>query len=491
MKILASRENQVRLLEQVWQSKKAELLVLYGRRRIGKTHLIRYFFSLQKQSGIYFELTGLKQGTLQQQLNNFAEKFSAVFYSGLAIKPPSNWHDAFNLLQQEIDKTPKKQKFVLFLDELPWLATKKSGLLDELDYFWNSKWSLHNNLIVVLCGSAASWMLDKIINAKGGLHNRLTRKLLLKPFTLKQTEEFLLANQCKKTRKQILDLYMVLGGVPLYLQQVKRQHSAAQNIQQICFNENGLLYAEFENLYQALFQYHEKYIDIVRTISKRHYGIASDQLLKALKQKSGGRFFKRLIELESAGFIKKYHSLDTSKKGVDYYRTSDEFSNFYFCWLEHYLQKQATFSAKNYWLTRLNTPIYASWAGYTFENICFKHSNNIARALGIDQVASQISTWQTRTQQGSKQNGAQVDLIFDREDGIITLCEIRYSKNDIVLTKEQARQLAQKVTVFEENFPTKKQVSLVLITVSGLKENIWSEDLIDQVITLDDLFTDT
>ena len=230
MQKLIARKKEIDLLEKIYKSKRSDFVAVYGRRRVGKTFLIRSLFSAQKN---YFEITGLKDGKHSDQLKNFTQAMSVKFFNNLDILPPSNWYDAFKLLTSELDKIPKSEKIILFFDELPWLAGKKSQFMPQLDHVWNTKWSLMPNIVLIVCGSAASWMSEHLINAKGGLHNRLTKTILLEPFTLQETEEFLHSRSIKLTRKQIFELYMAIGGVPHYLNAVEKGKTAAENISNI------------------------------------------------------------------------------------------------------------------------------------------------------------------------------------------------------------------------------------------------------------------
>lgn len=244
------REREVEILEKIWKSKEAEFLAIYGRRRVGKTHLIRGFFS---EKSLYFEITGIKDATRALQLKQFIGKLGKIFYNGLPISRPKTWLEAFALLTDAIQKLPRSKKIVLFFDELPWLANRKSGIIQALDYYWNAEWSRLPNLIVIVCGSAASWMLENLINAKGGLHNRLTRFIHLQPFNLDQTQKFLKSKKIHYNHLQVLDLFMVTGGIPYYLKQIERGKSVDQNIDALCFNQDGVLFSEFNRLFSSLF----------------------------------------------------------------------------------------------------------------------------------------------------------------------------------------------------------------------------------------------
>jgi AAA+ ATPase superfamily predicted ATPase len=479
---IVARRREVAILDKLCKSKEAEFVAVYGRRRVGKTHLIREYFS---DKSIYFELTGIKDAKLAVQLKNFAEKLGKVFYNELPIDRPRSWLEAFSLLTKAIRNIPKSKKVVLFLDELPWLASRRSGITQALDYFWNTEWSLCTNLVVVVCGSAASWMLDNVINAKGGLHNRLTKVILLEPFDLKQTKEFLKYRKIALTQQQVLDLYMVMGGIPHYLKQVERGRSILQNIDRLCFSREGILYSEFERLFRSLFEKADTHLQIVREIAKRRYGISRANLLKALQIKSGGTLSKRIEELEAAGFVKSIVPYRNKKRDL-YYRLVDEYAQFYLQWIEPIARRGE--EASGYWEKMAKSPAKSSWAGLAFEAVCVKHIEQIRHSIGLRNIAHTIGWWSYQPRDRHEQ-GAQVDLLFDREDGVISLCEIKYSDKPFAIDKPYAKILAGKLQTFDQQIQTKKALSFIMISTHGVKENIWYEDLVDGQVTLDHLFS--
>lgn len=484
LKNIIGRSKEIKILEQIWHSKESEFLALYGRRRVGKTHLIREYFS--DKDATYFELSGEKDGTLQNQLENFINIYSNVFFNGIPLKCPKSWKEAFDLLTQQIEKTDKSKKIIIFFDELPWLATKKSKMIQALDYYWNRYWNRQSNLILVVCGSAASWMLEKLINAKGGLYNRITKAILLRPYTLNGVQDFLSHRGINVTAKQVLDLYMVFGGIPHYLKQVEKGKSAAQIINRVCFQNDGLLYEEFDRLFQSLFEHSGINLSIIRAINSQRYGISRKELIKKAKMSSGGTLNKRIKELESSGLIQSFIPYGHKKKDI-YYRVIDEYCHFYLTWIEPLKSKSAE-GGKSYWQTKSETPSALSWAGYVFETICFKHVDQIREALEIQTIASECGSWRLFAKKGSKESGAQIDLLFDREDGVITLCEIKYSENVYIVDKDCARNLRNKIEAFEKSFKTNKQIFVTMITTRGIKPSIWSEDLVQSSLTIDDLF---
>ena len=479
------REREKEILDDVWASKEAEFVAVYGRRRVGKTHLIRQSFS---ERGIYLEASGAKNKPLKKQLQNFMKAVSKTFFKDTLMATPPSWDAAFDILTKELQAVPKSKKVVVFLDELPWMTTKRSGLLQSLDYYWNLHWSKLTNLVLVVCGSAASWMLEKLIYAKGGLHKRITRKILLEPYNLKETEQFLKSRGIRMNQKQILDIYMAIGGIPFYLKGVKNGLSAAENINALCFEKNGLLFDEFNHLFTSLFEKAEVNLSIVREIVKYGNKISREELIKATGIKSGGTLNKRLKELEAAGFVQSFLPYERIARD-HHYRVSDEFSLFHLKWIEPFLKAKKVEHEHAYWQYMAKTPAVLSWAGLAYEAICFKHIAQVRKALGLLKVSCKIGSWQYIPKRGSKEDGVQVDLLFDRQDGAITFCEIKYNEKPFLIDKTYARKLLQKMDLFEHHFKTTKQLILALITTMGLKKSLWSKEIVQKEVTLKDLFS--
>lgn len=341
------------------------------------------------------------------------------------------------------------------------------------------------NVKVILCGSAASWMLEHLINARGGLHNRLTRTMQLQPFNLYETQEYLLSRKVRLNEKHLLDLYMCMGGIPYYLNYVETGKSAEQNIQEICFDANGILFTEFKRLFKSLFQNTELNLRIVREIASKREGVSREELLKKLNISSGGTFNKRLNELKAAGFIQGFIPYRYKKK-EQYFRIIDEYSSFYLTWIDPIAEKG--FPQPNYWKLCTKSSHWLSWTGYAFESVCLKHLPQILRALRLDSIACEIGNWRFIPTKGSKETGVQIDLLFDRQDNTVTLCEIKYSTNKYVIDKAYAKDLQSKLDVFQYKTKTPKQLLLAFISVNGVKKNLWSDDLITNEVDLEDLF---
>ncbi len=480
---IIGRREEKRRLKEIITSKEAEFAVVYGRRRVGKTCLIRGVIEARKVQSI--EVTGLKDGVFAEQLEIFIEAFVKAF--GLKYIPsiPTSWSAAFKMLTEAIIDLPKNKKFVIFLDEIPWLATPKSGFLQALDHFWNTRWVRYPQIKLIVCGSAASWILDNLINAKGGLHNRLTTRILLKPFNFRETIEFLNEHSIRMSPTQVLSLYLVMGGIPYYLKAVRKGLSVSQNINQLCFTANGLLYNEFARLFGSLFDNSEAYVEIIRAIAKHPEGLDQLSLEKYLKlSKLGGTLIKRLNALEAAGFIISFVPYGRKKKGI-YYKIIDEYTLFYIRWIEPVENRiKLVTSQSDYWQSKSKTASWVAWSGYAFEAFCYKHVDQITKALHIH-TGFEIGTWRY-VAKSKNEKGAQIDLLLDRDDGIINIIEIKYTQNRFLIKREYADHLVDRTDIFQEHFKTKKDIHLTMITVTGITENSYSESLVDSEVFLDD-----
>jgi predicted AAA+ superfamily ATPase len=470
-------------LKRLLTSDKSEFLALYGRRRIGKTYLIRN--SCQKAS-FYFELTGQKDAPLADQLENFAEVYGDTFLKGTHLTRPRSWRDAFNLLRIELEKNAAPGKKVIFLDELPWLASPRSGFMQALDYFWNHWASRRDDILLIICGSAASWMIKKVIHDKGGLHNRITARMRLLPFTLSETKDYFISRKISLNHRQVTNLYMAMGGVPFYLQQVQKNKSAAQNIDSLAFSNDGMLVDEFEHLFSSLFDHAEHYISVVRSLANPYRGMTRDEIIKAAGLKSGGGVTEILIGLEQSGFIASYVPFGKNKKETLYYLI-DEYCIFYLAWIERAPRNVLSAPPSGYWQSKEQSRAWSSWSGYAFERICQKHAAQIKKALGVSGIQTVISSWAYRAT-SQKEKGVQIDLVIDRNDRCITLCEMKYYDGTFTVTKQYAKELQDKVATFKRVTKTKKTVFLALVTTEGIVENDYSHQLVDASITLQDLY---
>lgn len=473
---LIGRAQEKAILEKALQSERAEMVSVIGRRRIGKTFLIKTIY----KEHLVFELTGTQNAPLSEQLLNFTYALQLSSGNLLIGKPPSNWMEAFYILINYLKQLPKDKKPVVFLDELPWLATHKSGFLRGLSFFWNT-WAVNQSIVVVICGSAASWMIQKVVNHTGGLHNRITKRIQLKPFTLTETEQYLrVNNKVKLNRYHILQIYMAMGGIPHYLKEVEAGKSATQNIEDICFSETGLLRDEFSNLYTALFDHSDNHIAIIRALAQKRQGMNRTELIKTAKLPNGGSVTKALNELQQSGFIDFFYPYG-KKKNNKLFRLMDEYSIFYLQFIEKHTKE-----LNNLWKQLSQTQTYKVWCGFAFENICLKHISQIKKALSIGGLYSISSSFYKKGTATEK--GTQIDLLLDRNDQVINLFEIKFYNKVFTVSKGYAEILKTKIDIFEETTQTKKQLFLTMITTFGITENEHSVGLIDQVLTIDDLF---
>lgn len=476
MKTLIGRIDEKKILEKTLLSDEAELVAIYGRRRVGKTYLIRQVF----KSSIILEFSGVHNATLKQQLTNFRNKLSEVMNLPVIQEVPASWTEAFEMIKKYSEPLLKKRKCVIFLDEFPWLSTPKSGFLTAFEYFWNSWGTKQDNLILTICGSAASWMIQKVVNNKGGLHNRITKKIRLLPFTLAETKEYLESRSVKLDLYQIVQLYMAMGGIPHYLKEVTPGLSAAQNIDVLCFTKDGLLKNEFNNLYQSLFAEADKHIAVVKALAGKPAGLTRKEIIIACGLSSGGRTTLLLDELIESGFITAYIPYEKNVRD-NIYKLSDEYSAFYLKYIEN---GRATGTGT--WVKLSANPTWKSWSGMSFESICLKHIYEIKVALGISGVYTEESIW--RYVPGKNKPGAQIDLLLDRNDFCISICEMKFSSTEFLIDKAYAMELKNKIDVFQQKTNTRKTLFLVMVTTFGTKQSIHKTGLVQNDITLEDLF---
>jgi AAA+ ATPase superfamily predicted ATPase len=477
MEKIVGRIAEKKILKDAMTSGSAELIAIYGRRRIGKTFLVRSVYEKQ----LVFEFTGVHNAKMPEQLDNFARALTKASSSPAPLAAPANWSIAFDILEKFLTPVLQKQTAVIFFDEFPWINSPKSNFLKSFDHFWNTWASKHPNLTVVICGSAASWMIQNIVKSKGGLHNRVTIRMKLSPFTLKETEEYFKSRSINLDRYQILELYMVMGGIPQYLSSVQRGESSAQAIDRICFTQHGYLTDEFNNLYASLFDHSPNHIIVVRLLSGTSKGLTRTEIIAGSTLSSGGTVSSVLEELEESGFIKSYIPFGkTSKDSV--FRLSDEFSLFYLKYMD---KKKAT--GKGTWLRISESPTWASWSGHAFEAICLKHADQIKTALGIASIYVEESVW--RHVPGKGKAGTQIDLLLDRGDRCINICEMKFSNGTFTINNKYADDLEKKRDVFVDTTKTKKTMFLTMVTTYGTAKNAYYKKLIHNEVTMKDLFS--
>lgn len=470
---MIGRKREQQILDTCLQSPRPEFLAVYGRRRIGKTYLIREYF----HDRFAFYATGVHGEKTRQQLKAFRDSLSR--YSGKDQKIPADWFEAFARLREILEEVnsvrdPVSGKKVVFLDELPWMDTARSDFKAALDYFWNSWGSAQKDLLLIVCGSATSWIIDHLLADTGGFYNRVTRQMHMKPFTLAECEALLHENQIDLPRKQILQCYMVFGGVPQYLNSLDRRLSLDQNIEQLCSSETGDLRYEYERLYRSLFRNADRHIAIIDQLSRSTGGTLRTELALNPKIGDGESLTKALMELEQCGFIRRYQNIAREKQGF-FYQIIDPFTLFSLRFLRN--------SQLSSWMEFIGTPAYYNWCGNAFEMLCLNHVPQIKQVLGIPSVETKEYSWRSR----QKKDGAQIDLIIDRKDQLINLCEMKFTREPFVIDAAYEKQLIHKLELFRQETTTDKAVHITMVSAAGLMRNQYAGS-VQSAISGDELF---
>ena len=471
--MIIGRKEEQQILHSAVQSENSEFIAVYGRRRVGKTYLIRETFGYK----FTFQHTGLAKGNTKEQLFSFAISLRDAGYDDCPI--PKSWLEAFSLLSAYL-KNSTDEKKIVFLDELPWMDTPRSNFISAFEHFWNGWASARKDIVLIICGSATSWIINKVINDHGGLHNRVTKQIALQPFTLKECEMFAQSKGLEMSRYQLAECYMVFGGIPYYWSLLEKGLSLAQNIDKIIFAKNGKLSNEFNQLYASLFKSPEQYIDIVTALGKKKVGMTREEIIAATDKYSNGALSKVLDELEYCGFIRKYNGFDKKSKQA-IYQLIDNYTLFYFKFIQ-----QNENNDEHFWSASIDSAMHRAWSGLAFERLCMAHTQQIKAALGIAGVLSNVYSWRKEADETS--DGAQIDLLIDRKDQVINLCEMKYSLSEYVIDAEYEQKLRNKKSVFIDTTNTRKAVHLTMVTTFGIKANAHS-GIVQNEITLDDLFS--
>lgn len=468
-KIVGRQKEQKELMEYI-ASDSSEFIAIYGRRRVGKTFLVRELLG----DAFAFYVTGMNNVTMPEQLLNF--NLALRKSSGREWTTPANWLLAFDQLVSYLESLPQGKK-IIFMDELPWMDTHKSGFVSALEHFWNAWASARRDIKLIVCGSATSWMIDKLINNHGGLHNRLTHSMLLEPFTLQECELYFRSKGISYSRHEIAECYMVMGGIPFYLNQIKKGLSIAQNIDRLFFEKTAVLGNEFDNLYRALFKCSEKYVKIVEALALKGKGLNRLELIKQSGLANNGGLTTMLKELEACGFIRRYEPFGKQKKDT-LYQLVDFYTLFYFKFI-----LKNRYKDEHFWSTSQESPTHRAWSGYAFEMLCLCHIRQIKKALGISGVQSLVSSWRS----SSSEEGAQIDLVIDRKDQTVNLCEMKYSIAEFMIDKKSDAVLRNKLAAFLAETKTRKSIQLTFVTTYGVKPNAYSSRVQSEVL-LEDLF---
>lgn len=472
---LIGREKECAELKRCYDSDRSEFVIVYGRRRVGKTFLVDQYFL-----GRYdFSFVGGHKLSRQRQLRNFAKALKK--YSNSEKEQNfADWFEAFDALEEFLESLPKEKKKVVFVDEMPWIDTMKSDFVDALENFWNSWATRRADILFIASGSATSWMVDKLIENQGGLHARITSSIYLRPFCLRETEQYLLSKHCKWDRYQILQCYMVLGGIPFYLSLLDVKSSLVQNIDRLFFQKNSVMQIEFGELYNALFTNADQYISIVKILAQYRNGMTRKELSGVLKLE-GGKLTRILNNLERCDFITKNQFYGHKTKD-SIYQLIDFYTLFYYKFIENNATKD-----EQWWSHNFESRSIEVWQGISFELLCKLHGEQIKTALGISGMSSDLSVWKVVANKEQSIPGSQIDLVIDRADRMTHLCEIKFSKGPYRITKEYELKLRERMEIFRELTKSKKSLVHTFITTYGVAEGSHNS-LIHSEVTMNSLF---
>ena len=466
---IIGREKEIRELRKYYDSGRPELVVVYGRRRVGKTYLVKEYF----ENGFAFYFTGEINSSLEANLGNFDK--AILEYGGEPSQPSHSWSDAFGKLKTLLKQTSGKRK-VVFIDEMPWLDTGRSGFLQAFDYFWNSFAGSDPEILFICCGSATSWITKKLFQNRGGLHNRITGRIYLAPFSLGECELFLKSRNIEATRFQMTESYMIFGGIPFYLDLFDKELSFSQNVDRLCFAERSPLQNEYEELYKSLFGNPNKHMKIVETLSKKKSGMTRNEISEEAKLAPNGHLTEALSELEQCDFIERFVDF-TKRKNEAYYFLKDPFTLFYLRYMKNNYSKDEYF-----WTNYSEDGGHRAWCGYAFELVCRIHVRQMKDRLGILGVSTNTMSWRSK-----ESPGVQIDLLICRRDGVINLCEMKYQKHPYEIGKNEAAELERKRAAFLSETGAKSAIHTTMVTTYGVAKKGYS-GIVQSEITMNDLF---
>ena len=472
--MMIGRIDEQRRLREAFESEYSEFVAVYGRRRVGKTFLIREQFNYK----FTFQHTGLARTSTREQLQSFQLSLRRQGYKKAPL--PGNWIEAFDMLKDLIEWSREKRK-VVFIDEMPWMDAPRSSFLPALENFWNGFAAARKDVVLIACGSATSWIVKKLLKNKRGLHNRITYRIHLQPFTLNECEQYAIQRRLGMNRHQLIEGYMALGGIPYYWSLLDKSMSLALNIDRLFFSKDGELKGEYNELYASLFNHPEKYLLVIETLGRKRLGLNREEIIKEGKLESNGKLSEILEDLENCGFIRKYNMIGMKSKGA-LYQLTDCYTLFYFRFIH-----DNPANDEHFWSKSIGTGEYNNWCGLAFERVCLLHSRQIKAKLGISGIISSEYAWSAEREEGKR--GAQIDLLIDRNDGVINLCEMKYSKAPFRIDANFEANLLNKRSRFIDATHTKKAVLLTMVCSQGLERNSYADE-IQSLVTGGDLFAE-
>lgn len=476
---IIGRIPEKKIIESCINSNNPELLAVYGRRRVGKTYLIKCYFN----ETFNFSFTGMYDTSRVVMLSQFQKTLEN--YAGKKYPKFKDWFEAFDTLSEYLSQI-QKDKIVVFIDELPWLDTPKSNFIQAFSSFWNNYHSSNNILKLIVCGSATTWMISKLIGDKGGLYGRVTRQIYLAPFNLSETEQFITSiKRIEYNRNQILQLYMTMGGIPYYLNMIEKELPLSKNIDNLYFKTNAPLRTEFSFLFRSLFKNSKIYYQLVKLLSTKSKGLTRAELIDNLNIKEGGVLSEALDNLISCDFIRKYSAIGKTERDAQY-QLCDPYSLFYLKFVADNNGQD-----EDYWTNLQSSSTKTTWSGYAFEQICFLHIRQIKKAIGISGISSNVYSWQSKPftdKDGIEWKGGQIDMLIDRADNVINICEIKYHSDKFVITSDYEERLRERASLFQKVTKTNKTLQHIFITSYGVKQNMHS-GIVQNEAVLDDLFS--
>ena len=470
--LIGRKKEQERLLNAM-REEDSMFVAVYGRRRVGKTYLVRETLG----NSFTFYHTGLAKSPMKKQLA--AWKLSLREYGIKKPVLPKTWLEAFDMLKDVVRQSDKTKK-VIFIDEMPWMDTQRSGFIPALENFWNGWASARKDVVLIICGSATSWIINKVIKNHGGLHNRVNTKIHLQPFTLNECEKYSAYRKLGMSRKQLMECYMVMGGIPFYWSKLQRGLSMSQNIDILFFNPDGELVNEFSELYASLFKNPAPYIKVVNILGTKRIGMTREEIITEGQLTDNGKLSEILEDLEACGFIRKYKAFGQKSKGA-LFQLIDSYTLFYYQFI-----KQNRREDNHFWTSQTGTPVYYNWCGLAFERLCLLHVPQIKKALGISGTISTVCSWRSG-KRAEGQKGAQIDLLIDRNDNVIDICEMKYTKYPYEMDIAEEMKIQNRRSRFIEEADTDKAIHLILVSASGVKRNCYSDEF-QSLISAEALF---
>jgi len=474
---LIGRENELQIMEQMMLREEAQLIAVYGRRRVGKTYLVKRFFNEHYD----FSFVGNYKTSTSIQLKLFQEALEQ--YSAVKVRKLKTWYEAFNALKAYL-MALQKERIVIFLDELPWMDQPKSNFLSAFSFFWNNWACSVKGMKLVTCGSATTWMLDKFVGDRGGFYGRNNRAIYLAPFTLYETEQFLKMRGFAWSRIKITEAYMVFGGIPYYLDMLDATQPLENNIDSLFFKHGTQLRGEYFFLFRTLFNEAPLYHRVVEKLAESESGMTQAELKEQLKLTDGGTLTTCLSNLQKCDFIRMYAGYKKKEREM-MYQLTDLFTLFHL----HFVRKDNG-QDEHFW-TNQSDHSRENWEGHAFEMVCLHHLPEIKLRLGISGVLTNAYSWTTAARvdsDGSQWKKGQIDLLLQRADGHINVCEMKFCKGEYRITEAYDSRIRERIETFRHHTQTRDTLLCTFVTTFGLVRNEYAGRVQSQVI-LEDLFS--